>query len=190
MRSVRLGALAAVGLTLSGAIPAAASIPQGRFGIGDSIMLSASDELKGYDVRVNAKVGRQFDQGLGVVRRMIRAGTLPKRVIFHLGTNGWIDATACGSLVDEVGHSRRMFLVTVRVPRDWMKPNNELIRSCAASNEHVHLIRWAMVSGRHPEWFADDGYHLNAEGQAAYARYLDRQVDEILASLRSSAPGS
>jgi hypothetical protein len=47
-----------------------------------------------------------------------------------------------------------------------------------------------MVSGRHPEWFADDGYHLNADGQTAYARYLGEQVDAILASLRSPAPGS
>jgi hypothetical protein len=158
--------------------------------LGDSLMLSSKDELAAYDIRVNAKVGRQFDEGLRVVRRMVTAGTLPKRVIVHLGTNGWIDPSACDTLVDEVGHSRRVFLVTVRVPRDWMRANNGRLRACADAHERVHLIRWAMRSGRHPEWFADDGYHLNADGQAAYARYLDRRVDEILASLHSSAPGS
>jgi hypothetical protein len=190
MRRFWLGVLLAIGVVLSVASAATASIPQGRFGVGDSIMLSSSDELDAYGIDVNAKVGRQFDDGLRVLHRMVTAGTMPKRVIVHLGTNGWIDPTACDALVDEVGHSRRVFLVTIRVPRDWMRPNNELLRSCADTHERVHLIRWAMVSGRHPEWFADDGYHLNADGQAAYAKYLDEQVDEILASLGSSAPGS
>ena len=190
MRRFWLGALLALGVMLSVAPSAAASIPEGRFGVGDSIMLSSSDELGVYGIDVNAEVGRQFDEGLRVVHRMVTAGTMPKRVIVHLGTNGWIDPSACDSLVDEVGHSRRVFLVTIRVPRDWMRPNNELLRSCANAHERVHLIRWAMVSGRHPEWFADDGYHLNVDGQARYAKYLDEQVDTILASLRSSAPGS
>jgi hypothetical protein len=190
MRRFRLGVLLALGVVLSAASSAAASIPQGRFGVGDSIMLSASDELGVHDIEVNAKVGRQFDDGLRVLHRMVTAGTMPKRVIVHLGTNGWIDPTACDALVDEIGHSRRVFLVTIRVPRDWMRPNNQLLRACADAHERVHLIRWAMVSGRHPEWLADDGYHLNADGQAAYARYLDEQVDAILAALRSSAPGS
>jgi hypothetical protein len=169
-----------------GVSSARASIPRGRFGIGDSIMLSAKPELGGYGIRANAKVGRQFDQGLGVVRRMVAAGTLPKRVIIHLGTNGWIDQSSCATLLDQVGHNRRVFLVTVRVPRDWMRSNNRLLRACAASNEKVEVIRWAMVSGRHPEWFADDGYHLNADGQAAFAAYVDEQVDAILAALRST----
>jgi len=190
MRRFWPGALLVVGMVLSVASSAAASIPQGRFGVGDSIMLSSRDELDEYGVDVNAKVGRQFDDGLRVVRRLVTEGTLPKRVIVHLGTNGWIDPTACDALVDEVGHSRRVFLVTIRVPRDWMRPNNELLRSCADEHDRVHLIRWAMVSGRHTEWFADDGYHLNADGQAAYAKYLDEQVDAVLAALRSSAPGS
>jgi hypothetical protein len=190
MRKFHLGVLVALGALLSAASSASASIPMGRFGVGDSIMLSSKDELTSYDIGVNAKVGRQFADGLRVVHRLVTAGTMPKRVIVHLGTNGWIDPTACSALVDEVGHSRRVFLVTIRVPRDWMRPNNELLRACDAAHERVHLIRWAMVSGRHPEWFADDGYHLNADGQAEYAGYLDEQVDAILAALRSSAPAS
>lgn len=187
MRKVWIAAGLAAGVAFATPVHALASIPRGRFGIGDSIMLSAKPELGGYGVRVNAKVGRQFDEGLRVLRRMVAAGTLPKRVIVHLGTNGWIASTACETLVEEVGHSRRVFLVTVRVPRGWMRPNNRLLRSCAASNDKVELIRWAMVSGRHPEWFADDGYHLNGDGQAAYAAYLDEQVDAILAALHSTA---
>jgi lysophospholipase L1-like esterase len=190
MRRILPILLMAVGFALSVALPAGASIPQGRLGVGDSIMLSSRDELAGYETPVNAKVGRQFDEGLRVIRWRANHGTLPKRVIVHLGTNGWIDATACDTLVDEVGPSRRVFLVTVRVPRDWMHDDNERIRACAASYDRVHVIRWAMVSGRHPEWFSDDGYHLNAEGQSAYAAYLDARIDAIMASVRLGQPAT
>lgn len=184
MRTFRRCTFLALAIVLAASVPAGATIPQGRFGVGDSIMLSSRDELATDGIPVNAKVGRQFDEGLGVIRWKANHGTLPKRVIVHLGTNGWIDPTACDTLIDEVGPSRRVFLVTIRVPRDWMHPNNDLLRSCAASNGRVHLIRWAMFSGPHPEWFSDDGYHLNAEGQTAYADYLARTVDTIMASLR------
>lgn len=177
-------------LMLSGALsvaPAAAD-PHGRLGIGDSIMLSAKDELAAFDIRIRAEVGRQFDEGLRVVRRLDAEGVLPKRVIVHLGTNGWVDPADCDTLVDIVGPNRRLFLVTVRVPRDWMQPNNATIRSCAAAHERAHLIRWSTVSGRHPEWFAEDGYHLNALGQDRYAAYLDRSVDRILAEVLGTGP--
>ncbi len=130
---------------------------------------------------MKAKVGRRFSEGVRQAEKLAAEGTLPKRVIVHLGTNGWIDPGDCEALITIAGPSRRVFLVTVRVPRDWMKPNNAVLRSCAAAHDRAHLIRWAMVSRRHPGWFADDGYHLNALGQRRYAAYLDARVEAILA---------
>jgi hypothetical protein len=154
-------------------------------GVGDSIMLSSQDELAEYDVDVRAKVGRQFDEGLARVRSLDAKGLLPKRVIVHLGTNGPIEPADCDALAWISGPRRQLFLVTVRVPRDWMEPNNATLRSCAHAHERTHLIRWGVVSGRHPEWFADDGYHLNALGQRRYAAYLDRAVRAALRSAGS-----
>jgi lysophospholipase L1-like esterase len=166
---------------------ASARIPHGRLGVGDSIMLSASDELAAYEIPVAAKVGRQFSEGLRIVRARAKKGTLPKLVIVHLGTNGWIDPADCEALVAAAGRHRRVFLVTIRVPRDWMEPNNQTLQVCAEAHAKVHLIGWARVSGRHPEWFAEDGYHLNPLGQDEYAAYLDARVDAILASVLGPA---
>jgi hypothetical protein len=176
----------AVALLVAGlAGPAsAAEVPQGRFGVGDSIMLSASDELAALGYGVDAEVGRQFATGVEVVRRKANHGKLPRIVVFHLGTNGTIPLDGCERLLAAAGQ-RRIFMVTVKVPRSWEEPNNELIRACAASSERVHVIRWYAKASRHPEWFAVDGYHVNAEGQAAFAALIDRVVDETLAARRS-----
>src|ERR671925_629762 len=112
-----------------GLLPVAAEtrIPRGRLGVGDSIMLSASDELLTYEIPVAAKVGRQFFEGARIVRRRARDGTLPKQVIVHLGTNGSIDPAECASVVAAAGSHRRVYFVTLQVPREWMAPNNEIL---------------------------------------------------------------
>ena len=107
--------MAGVTLLVSSAI--AGSPPKGRFGVGDSIMLSAKPELRPLGYGVNASVGRQFGAGVWIVRHKAEDGTLPKRVIVHLGTNGTIDPGDCDRLVGYAGPKRRVFLVTIKVPR-------------------------------------------------------------------------
>ena len=159
----------------------AAKIPPGRVGVGDSIMLSAKDELNAYDVHVHAKVGRQFSEGVAVVQRLKEDGLLAKRVIVHLGTNGPVDPADCDQAVAIAGPVRRVFLVTNKVPRTWQDTNNDVLNACAAAYDNVWVIRWFAYSTGHPHWFADDRYHLSAEGLAIYAGDLDAQVRRILA---------
>jgi hypothetical protein len=171
-----------VGLAALASIPAAAArpIPKGRVGVGDSIMLSAKDELNAYEIHVHAKVGRQFAEGVMVVQRLKDDGILAKRVIVHLGTNGPIDPADCDQVVATAGPKRRVFLVTNKVPRDWQDPNNDILNACASAYDNVWVIRWYAYSTGHPHWFADDRYHLSTEGQAMYADFIDAEVRRIL----------
>jgi lysophospholipase L1-like esterase len=175
----RIILLLAVGLAGLVAAPGAAA-PRGRFGVGDSIMLSASDELARYRVHVNAEVGRQFDEGLRVLKARAARGTLPRLVIVHLGTNGPVGADACDAVAVVAGTSHRVFLVTVRVPRPWQDRNNATFNACALLYARVHVLHWYAFSGRHPDWFADDGYHLTPLGQTAYAEFVDAGVQRIM----------
>jgi hypothetical protein len=178
--------LVAIGVVAAPSALAAAP-PRGRFAVGDSIMLSAKPELRERGFVVNAKVGRQFGAGVWIVRHKAEDGTLPKRVIVHLGTNGTIDPADCDHLIGYAGPRRRVFLTTIKVPRSWEDPNNDTLNACANAHEKVHVIRWWAKSHDHPEWFADDGYHLNAEGQQIFASFVDREVDQVLAELRAQA---
>lgn len=147
-------------------------------------MVSSTDELGAFEWTVDAEVGRQFSTGVRVIRRRAARGRLPRRVIVHLGTNGAIDPAECDALVEAVGARRRVFLVTVKVPRGWQDANNDILHACAAAFEKVHVIRWYAHSRQHDEWFAQDGYHLNAAGQDEYASFLQERVDATLRQLR------
>jgi hypothetical protein len=184
-RSV-VGAILVGALLATLTLPALAAPPRGRLGVGDSIMLSASDELADYGFGVYAEVGRQFDSGVGVVRRLATRGKLPRNVVVHLGTNGPVDAAECAALVG-YAPKRQVYLVNVRVPRDWESDVNDTLRACAAPYERVHYLNWWKKSGRHlDEWLADDGYHLTAAGQDAYAAWVDERVDAVVRALKAA----
>jgi len=185
---LRLAASTLVFLTLAVTVASRAHAegpPKGRFAVGDSIMLSAKPELRDMGFVVNAKVGRQFGAGVWIVRHKAEDGTLAKRVVVHLGTNGTIDPADCDRLVAFAGPKRRVFLTTIKVPRSWEEPNNSTLNACANAHDKVHAIRWWSKSHDHPEWFATDGYHLNTEGQMVFASFVDRAVDRVLAGLRA-----
>lgn len=173
LRRILALSLFAAALAVGTAVPALAGpIEKGRFGVGDSIMLSSADELDPFAIRVNAEVSRRFDDGVRVVRWLANHDRLPRRLIVHLGTNGSVTTELCEELVRAAPH-RRIYLVTVRVPLAAQDPNNEALRACAAAFERVEVIRWYRYSAGHPEWFAPDGYHLSAVGQDAYAAFLE-----------------
>lgn len=170
-------ALVAVTLTM----PAAAAEPQpasikGGYAIGDSVMLGAKSELKRRGFVINATVSRQAYSAPAMVRK--RGATLPQTLVVHLGTNGTFPLETCRRLVQNAGPSRRVFLLTVSVPRSWERSNNATIRRCAASfpASRVAVVDWKGLASRHPEWFYSDGVHLKSAGARGYARLIDRAV--------------
>ncbi|HSL10350.1 MAG TPA: hypothetical protein VLA82_03440 [Actinomycetota bacterium] len=183
-RSV-LGIVTAGALVLACSAPAFAGVPRGRFGIGDSIMLSASSELADYGFGTNAEVGRRFDVGVRIVRRLATHAKLPRNVVVHLGTNGPVDPDDCAALIG-LAPKRQIYLVNVRVPRDWQDDVNATLRACARPYERVHHLNWWKKSGPHlDEWLAKDGFHLTAEGRAGYAAWIDERVDRVVRALRT-----
>lgn len=148
-----------------------------RYAIGDSVMLGAKTQLKRRGFIVNATVSRQAYSAPAMVRK--RSADLPRNLVVHLGTNGTFPLDTCRRLVRQAGEQRRVFLVTVSVPRSWEASNNRTIRRCAASfaDGRVTVVDWKALASRHPGWFYSDGVHLRSAGALAYARLLDRAVD-------------
>ncbi|MGZ4125537.1 MAG: hypothetical protein ACXVQU_08295 [Actinomycetota bacterium] len=166
-------------VVITAMLPAAsarATVPWGRYAIGDSVMLGARDQLVADGFRVNAVVSRQFRDGPLLVRQLAAGGHLPRDLIVHLGTNGLLEPADCDAIVRAAGPDRHVFLVTDKVPRPYRDPNNARLRACAHRHRNATVIDWYGDSRYHAAWFYPDGYHLTPPGRVAYAAFLDRSV--------------
>jgi hypothetical protein len=170
-----VAAALAVGMLVPATV-AVAGIRWGRYAIGDSVMLGARDELRARGFRMTAEVSRQFDDVVAIVRKLAAAGRLPRNVIVHLGNNGRVEGDDCDALVRAAGPKRRVYLVTLKIPRPSRDPNNRRLRACAHRHENASVIDWYDRSRYHRAWFYDDGYHLRPSGQREYARFIDANV--------------
>lgn len=165
----------------AGVAPAQAVTGDGRYALGDSVMLGAKWALKGLGFgTVDATESRQAYSGPSELRQ--RGASLPRNVVIHLGTNGTFPLSVCKSMVKVAGPDRRVFLVTVHVPRSWEAGNNKVIRQCAAAFPagRVRVIDWDWAASRHSGWLYSDRIHLRPEGAQAFARIIDTAIDEAI----------
>ncbi|MGZ8631900.1 MAG: hypothetical protein ACXWZF_13195 [Actinomycetota bacterium] len=160
--------LASVAFSL--AIPGAASAR--KYALGDSVMQGAKEELRARGFHVNTTTSRQFSEAPRIIRRLADRGRLPRKVVVHLGNNGYIEPADCRRAVQAAG-SRRVFLVTLKVARGWREENNRRLRTCARRHG-AEIIDWFTYSVNHPSWFYDDLFHLTPVGQRKYARFVSR----------------
>jgi len=176
--AIVVAALLATGLQLPAATAQAAS--SGRFALGDSVMLAAKSRLENRNFTVNTKTSRQVQDGLDLLRAKVRDRSLRTNVVVHLGTNGTFSRQQCRAMHSVVGSKRRLFLLTVTVPRSWARPNNRVIKQCVARYSNTYLIDWNRFARSHPGVVEGDGYHLTYGGAKKYARLIDRRVDTVV----------
>ena len=141
-------------------------------------------------VRVDARVGRLTSPGVDVLEGAYpNPLTLPGTVVFALGTNDAVSGiplvsymAQLGAVVDFVGPSRRLYLVTIaytgaRVPlRRRVAAFNIAARQLAASHPNVHVVDFGVLAAAHRGWFAADGVHLGPIGYSARADLIARAI--------------
>jgi peptidoglycan/LPS O-acetylase OafA/YrhL len=141
---------------------------------GDSVLLGAKPVL---DAAVHlqdfdAVEGRQAQGVLDDVLAAARDGSLAPVVVIHTGTNGVISPGQLSQTLSALGDRKRVVVLTDKVPRDWQDPNNDVLRRAAQDNPNSRLLDWQVIAATHPEWFWQDGIHLNPAGQAAYVTLI------------------
>lgn len=47
-----------------------------------------------------------------------------------------------------------------------------MLETLKEKNPGLVLLDWPSEAQQHPEWFYDDGIHLNPDGQQGYAAFL------------------
>ncbi len=141
---------------------------------GDSVMLGASGALESdtFNLDLHAKVATQAADVLESITSQVRNAAVRDTVILHVGNNGIVTEDQLRGMLDELSGVPKVVLVNVRVPRAWMKPNNELISSVARDYPNVVLADWAKASEDHRDYMVSDGVHLTGKGAAVYTRVI------------------
>jgi lysophospholipase L1-like esterase len=176
--------LLAVGLAL---LPAAASAAERSLLVnGDSLAEGTRPyippELPGWRVKQSTKVSRHANEGDDVMRRY--GSRLPRVIHVSLGTNddpgnvdGFRDAIAD---VMRVAGARRcvVWANIVRPPYRGVsyRGYNRALADESNRRDNLRVLNWVRMVRAHPEWLADDGVHVSAEGYRARAKAAARAV--------------
>lgn len=138
--------------------------------IGDSTMIYAVKHLaqRGFDA--NARVCRNWNEGLDMIRARKRAGRLPSFVVLALGANSPVRPIDVQRALRLLGPKRTLGLVTHRT---WFgKPGSDTrtIRRLARRHRtRVRLVDWVAHSQGRDDWFVIDGLHTNDVGSRKFA---------------------
>ena len=155
--------------------PPVAGISQPQvFAVGDSVMLSALDQLRRRvrGLQVDAEIGRSFTDAPAIVDRQRTAGGLGDVVVIHLGNNGPFYRRHFDAVMARLRDVPLVVFVNLSLPRDWEAHNNKLLAQAVRHHPNAILVDWHAVAAEHPEFFWKDGYHVRAEGGRLYAELL------------------
>ncbi len=157
----------------------AAPVPIPAIALGDSVMLGAAPELKrvlGADSYIDAHVGRQFKEAVGMIDWFAQNGKLGRVVVLHLGNNGTVSAATVDDVLDRLGNVPRVVVLNVRVDREWQDSVNAILAARVPAHPNAVLLDWFTASVDHPDYFYDDGTHLRPAGAAAYAAFIQTAI--------------
>lgn len=148
--------------------------------IGDSVLLGAAEAAAavGYDVDVRGC--RQMAEGLEVLRKHQRAGTLPRVVTIALGSNWMVTRAQVRAALRTLGPNRILGLVTPREVRGTPYTDAATLRAAAASwPRRIALVDWVRYTKRHKGMTYSDGIHLTNAGQRAMASLLKAPLARV-----------
>jgi peptidoglycan/LPS O-acetylase OafA/YrhL len=149
--------------------------------IGDSVLLGATPDVEaalGAHTVVDGKVNRQFRHADDVARDLRSRGKLGDIVVLHLGTNSPFNSTTWDEVMSELNNEvDEIYVLTIQVPRRWESETNNAIRAGVKRWPNVNVIDYFTWGNAHPDYYVEDGVHLNATGRAEYAKFLSSQIN-------------
>ena len=145
---------------------------------GDSVVLSARNSLRESlgEITIDAEVSRQPDVIAERIQIRHTENRLGPVVVIHMGTNGTMREDVLRTTIAGLTDRTRVVVVNVRVPRAWMKPNNEIIAQTVTEFPNVRLVDWAAASKGKKKYFAPDGVHLTKSGGKVFADLINEAI--------------
>ncbi len=158
-----------------GAITSAPIAPR-VLAVGESVMLSATAGLLSAmpDIEIDAAISRNIREDIEVIRQRRDAGTLGDVVVLHIGNNGVVTNDQFAEIMDLLSAVPRVVWMNLKVPdRHWEETNNNLFAANVPYYPNATLIDWHSAGESHPEFFLEDGIHLEPAGYQYYAGLIE-----------------
>jgi peptidoglycan/LPS O-acetylase OafA/YrhL len=152
--------------------------------LGDSVMIGAEEKLAerlGPGFSMDAKVGRQADDFLDIIRKIKRGGHHPAAMVIQWGNNGPLYGEDMEELRAATTNVGQLFLISDHAPVSWQDESNGAIAEAASDWRHTTEIPWAEAAEEGGEGLFWDGIHLTPKGAGIYARLVSRVVHEKVA---------
>ncbi|MGA2755767.1 MAG: acyltransferase family protein [Solirubrobacteraceae bacterium] len=147
--------------------------------VGDSVMLGASAALEsalGSQLHIDAVVSRQPEQTIARLFAYRAAGSLPRRVIVHIGDNGPVYYADVQRLKQALAGVPLVVIVNVRVNTSWQgEVNSELAQAVQGWHEAT-IADWYDASAAAGS--LADGTHTTPAGAKLFAGVIARAVHD------------
>lgn len=134
--------------------------------IGDSVTVGAGEILNENvpNAAIDGAIGRQLIDATAMMRGYYADYAHEgQTIIFELGTNGDFYQVQLDELIEST-QGADVYLVNTRVPREYENSVNKKIKQAEKKYDNVTIINWHQSSENHPEYFANDGIHLEEIG--------------------------
>ena len=140
-------------------------------GVGDSVMLGATDDLykqfkNGY---FDAKVSRSTWAAKDIIKNLKESDMLGETIVLNLGANGDC-STTCKEEIIAMCDGHQIFWLTVTNDADVHV--NDKLKELAFEHDNLHIIDWNSISKNKKEYFYADGIHLTPKGRIAYTQAI------------------
>jgi hypothetical protein len=145
--------------------------------VGDSVMLGASRALEatlGPELRVDAVVSRQPEQTIARLFAYRAAGTLPPRVIVHIGDNGPVYYADLVRLRSALAGVPLVVIVNVRVATTWQGEVNSELPQVVSGWHEATIADWYDASAGGAA--VGDGTHTTSTGAELFAALIARAL--------------
>ncbi len=154
-------------------------IPRGGpiLAVGDSVMLGASAALEaalGPQLHIDAVVSRQPEQTIARLFAYRAAGSLPRRVIVHIGDNGPVYYADLVRLREALQGVPLVVIVNVRVATSWQDEVNSELPQVLQGWHEATIADWYDASAG--SGTVADGTHTTPLGARLFAALIARAI--------------
>ena len=145
--------------------------------VGDSVMLGASAALEsalGPELHIDAVVSRQPEATIGRLFAYRAAGSLPRRVIVHIGDNGPVYYADVLRLKAALAGVPLVVIVNVRVDTSWQDEVNSELAYAVKGWHEATIADWYDASAG--AGVLVDGTHTSPHGAQLFAALIARAI--------------